>query len=315
MGAASAIGPSRDLVRGTLAREPLFWAAVSAFAGAGIGLFGTAREAAMRDDFYFDPLAQLLALVPAFVGEALAMSSVLGVAYLLWNVLRDTGRRVAACGMALLAALLLAEAAGVAAAIYWSTRERWQGGATLPLSGLEAAAFYGILFLPSAVLAPFAALAFAGREWRFGALLSSLVLRSVPFWMFLPPEPGMFSEPPPGFLLLLIGWYSMGVSLVEAPLWALLGGMLLRRATSRACGNAFRAREKGNLDAARRLYERGLGRHDTSVLNDLVSATAGAARAANPPWSAASPRSDGPTRTFPSRSKTSRPKTTSSGRA
>lgn len=275
MEAATAIGTERVSTRGKLAREPLFWAAVAALAGAGIGLFGTAWEATLRNDYYFDPLVRLLALVPAFVGEALAMSSALGVAFLLWNVLPGTGRRVAVYGMALLAALLLAETAGIASAPYWSTQERWLGGATLPLSGLEAAAFYGIVFLPPVALLPFATLAFAGREWRFGALLSGLTLLSIPFWMLrfwlLPSGPGMYSEPPPGFLHLLVGWYSAGVSLLEAPLWVFLGVMLLRRARSRALGEAFRIREKENLETARRLYEVGLGQDDASVVDDLVS--------------------------------------------
>ena len=273
--AAPAIGSDRGSNRVRLVREPLYWAAVAAVAGAGIGLFGTAREATLRDDFYFDPLAQLLALVPTFVGEALVMSSTLGVAYLLWHVLSGTGRRVAAFGMVLLAALLLADAAGIASAVHWSTQERWLGGATLPFTGLEAAVFYGILFLPSVALSPFAALAYAGREWRIGALLSGLILFSVPFWMFrfwlLPSEPGIFSEPSTGFLLLLVGWYSAGVSLIEAPLWMLLGVMLSRRARSRASGEAFRAGERENLRAARRLYEAGLRQGDASAVEDLVS--------------------------------------------
>ena len=275
METAPAIGTDRVSTRGKLAREPLFWAAVAALAGAGIGLFGTAWEATLRDDYYFDPLVRLLALVPTLVGEAFAMSSALGVAFLLWNVLPGTGRRLAGCGMALLAALLLAEAAGIASAAYWSTQERWLGGAMLPLSGLEEAAFYGIVFLPPVALSPFAALALAGREWRFGALLSGLAFLSVPFWMLrfwlLQSGPGMYSEPPLGFLHLLVGWYSAGVSLLEAPLWVSLGVMLLRRARSRALGEAFRVREKENLEAARRLYEVGLGHGDAPTVDELVS--------------------------------------------
>ena len=264
-----------DGTRTRLLREPLFWAAVAALAGAGIGLFGTAWEATLRDDYYFDPLVRLLALVPTFVGEAFAMSSALGVAFLLWNVLPSTGRRVAGCGMALLAALLLTEAAGIASAAYWSTQERWLGGAMLPLSGLKEAAFYGIVFLPPVALSPFAALALAGREWMFGALLSGLTFLSIPFWMLrfwlLQSGPGMYSEPPLGVLHLLVGWYSVGVSLLEAPLWVFLGVMLLHRARSRALGEAFRVRERENIQAARRLYEEGLGRGEASVVDDLVS--------------------------------------------
>lgn len=256
-------------------REPLFWGAVAAFSGTAIGLFGTVRQAALGDAFYVDPVAQLLAQVPGFVGEALVMSSSLGAVYLAWDVLRRKGRRLALLGAALLALLLLAEAVGVAASLYWSTGERWQGYAAFPFPGLEAAAYFAIVFAPPLVLLPFTTLAFAAREGRIGGLLSLLFVLSLPFgalrfWLF-PPEPTAMIEPTTEIVASVLGWYPSGVGLLEAPLWVLLGAMFARRARVGALGEAFRVREKENVAAARRLYEDGLGGGDACVLDDLVS--------------------------------------------
>jgi predicted ester cyclase len=59
--------------------------------------------------------------------------------------------------------------------------------------------------------------------------------------------------------------------LPEALLWVLLGVALFRGAREDVLGKASRVREKGNLKAARRLYEEGLGRGDLSVVGGLVS--------------------------------------------
>ena len=261
--------------RAALLRGPLFWGSVAAFSGTVVGLFGTVWQAILGDSFYLDPAAQLLAQVPGFVGEALVMSSSPGAVYLAWNALRKTGRRLASLGLALLALLLLAEAVGVAASIYWSTGERWQGYAAFPYPGLEAAAYFAIVFAPPLVLLPFATLAFAARERRLGGLLSLLFVLSLPFgtlrfWLF-PREPTVMIEPTTELVASVLGWNPSGVSLLEAPLWVLLGAMFLRRARFGALGEAFRVREKENLEAARRLYGEGLGRGDASVVDELVS--------------------------------------------
>src|ERR687894_2220916 len=112
-GSASVGGAVPDWFRAALLREPLFWAALAAFAGAVIGLFGTVRQAALGDAFYVDPAAQLLAQVPQFLGEGLVMSSTLGAVFLAWRALRETGRRLAPLGAALPALLVVAEALGV----------------------------------------------------------------------------------------------------------------------------------------------------------------------------------------------------------
>ena len=268
-------GSVPDGSRAALSREPLFWGAVVAFSGTAIGLLGTVRQATLGDSFYIDPTAQLLAQIPGFVGEALVMSSSLGAVYLSGNALRGVGRWLALPGAVLLALLLLAEAVGVAASIYWSTGERWQGYATSPFPGLEVAAYYAIVFLPSVVLAPFTALALVAREKRVGGLLSLLLVLSLPFgalrfWLF-PPEPTAMIEPTTELVASLLGWYPSGVSVLEAPLWVLLGAMFARRARVGALGEAFRVRERENIEAARRLYEAGLGRGDVSVVDDLVS--------------------------------------------
>ncbi len=258
-----------------LLREPLFWAALAAFSGASIGLFGTVRQAALGDSFYLDPAAQLLAQVPGFLGEALVMSSSLGAVYLAWNVLRGKGRRLALLGLAPLALLLLAEGVGIASSVYWSTGERWRGYASFPFPGLEVAASYAVAFLPPFVLLPFAALALAARERRTGVLLSVLSVLSVPFgalrYWLAPPEPTAMIEPTTELLASVLGWRPTGVSLLEAPLWVLLGAMFVRRARAGALGEAFRVGERENLEAARRLYGEGLGRGDASVVDELVS--------------------------------------------
>jgi predicted ester cyclase len=258
-----------------LSREPLSWAALAAFLGTVVGLFGTVRQASLGDAFYVDPAAQLLAQVPGFVGEALAMSSSLGTVYLVWNALGRTGRRLALLVAALLAFLLAAQAVGVAASIYWSTGERWQGYTPFPFPALETAAYFAIAFLPPVVLLPFAALALAAREKRLGGTLSGLFLLSLPFWVLwywiFPPDPVAMIEPNTELVASLFGWFPSGMSLLEAPLWVLLGVMLARRARISVSGEAFRVRERESLQAARRLYEEGLGRGDASVVDDLVS--------------------------------------------
>ncbi len=264
-----------DGSRAALAREPLFWAGVAAFSGAVIGIFGTVRQADLGDSFYVDPAAQLLAQVPGFLGEALVMSSSLGAVYLARNVLRGKRRRLALFGMVLLALLLLAEAVGVASSVYWSTGERWQDYASFPFPGLEVAASYAIAFLPPFVLLPFAALALAARERRLGGVLAVLLVLSVPFgaaqYWLSPPRPTAMIETSTELLASVLGWYPTGVSLLEAPLWVLLGATFVRRARAGALGEAFRVGERGNLAAARRLYEEGLGRGNVSVVDELVS--------------------------------------------
>ena len=261
--------------RTALLREPLFWAAVAAFVGAGLGLFGALRQAAIGGAFYVDPTAQLLAQIQGALGEALVVSSSLGVVYLVWNALRRTGRRLALLGAALLALLLAAEAVGIASAVYWSRGTSWQGYAAFPYPALEGAASLAVLALPSAVLLAFTALALAAREKRLGGLLSALFLLSLPIGMlrflFFPPDPTTTVGPFAGLLASLLGWYPTDVSLLETPLWVLLGAMFLRRARASALGEAFRVRERVNLEAARRLYDEGLGRGDASVVDELVS--------------------------------------------
>ena len=274
-GSASVGGSVPEGSRAALLREPLFWAAVAALSGTVIGLFGTVRQATLGDSFYVDPAAQLLAQVPQFLGEALVMSSALGAVYLARNALRGKGRRLVLPGLASLAVLLVAESVGIASSVYWSTGERWQGYASFPFPGLEVAASYAIAFLPPVVLLPFAALALAAREGRVGGLLLLLLFLSLPFgvvrYWLSPPEPTAMIEPSTELLASVLGWYPTGVSLLEAPLWVLLGAMFVGRARAGALGEAFRTGERENAAAARRLYEDGLGGGDVSVVDELVS--------------------------------------------
>ncbi len=259
----------------TLLRDPLFWAAASGFAGTGLGLFGLFRQAALRDSFYVDPISLLLARVPTFAGEALVMSSTLGVVFLVWGVLGRAGRRVAVAGMVLLALLVAGAAFGIASVVYWSTGDRWQGYAGFPFPVLQAATLQAAVFLPVLILLCFAGLALAARELRLGVLLLCLALLATPYWvvwlLLFPPEPANYADSIPGLVPFLLGWYSTGTSLPEAPLWALVGLTLLRRARSQARGGASRTRERENLEAARCLYEEGLARGDVSVVDGLVS--------------------------------------------
>jgi predicted ester cyclase len=78
-------------------------------------------------------------------------------------------------------------------------------------------------------------------------------------------------EPTTELVASLLGWYPSGVSLLEAPLWVLLGAVFVRRARGGSLGEAFRMGEKENLAAAHRLYVEGLGRGETSVVDELVS--------------------------------------------
>ncbi len=78
-------------------------------------------------------------------------------------------------------------------------------------------------------------------------------------------------EPTTELLASVLGWYPTGVGLLEAPLWVLLGAMFVGRALAGALGEAFRTGERENAEAARRLYEDGLGGGDFSLVEELVS--------------------------------------------
>lgn len=272
---APAGGAARDGPRAALLREPLFWGAVAAFSGTALGLFGLIRQATLWDFYYIDPLAQLLADVPSFTGEALVMLSLLGIVYLLRRGPRGIRRRMVVSGVMLLALLVAAEVVGIASSVYWNTGNReLRAYGPSPFSGLETASFWAVVFLPSAVLLPFAAVSFLGCEKRIGALISALCVLAIPFGMLglliFPPGPDNYVGPFSEIVFFVVGWYP-GISLLEAPLWILLGVVFLRRARGSALGEAFRVQEKENLEAARRVYGDGLGRGDASVVDDLVS--------------------------------------------
>ncbi|MEJ7842373.1 MAG: ester cyclase [Rubrobacter sp.] len=272
-GAAPARGSASDGVLAKLRREPLFWASAAAFLGVALGVFGMIRHAALWDGYYVDPVAQMLAYISGFLGDSLSMLSVLGIVYLLWGTLCGVRRRMVLLGTGLLSVLVAAEILGIAFTVYVNTGERWQAYAGVPFPAIEVAVFWATIFLPCAALLPFAVASFLGRERNLGLVVSGLFLFAVPYaflWTLLFPSE-TYTEPSFPFLLFALGWYPAGVSLLEAPLWILLGTTFLRRARGSTLGEAFRVREKENLEAARRLYEEGLGRGDASVVDDLVS--------------------------------------------
>lgn len=275
MEATATRDPTLRVSPAVLLREPLFWAASAAFVGGAVGLVGTSAQAAVDVSYTPSMSTVLFAEVAQLSGEALAALSLLGVGALLGAGLRTAGRLATAVGVVVLSLLLAAFATtSVFYSTYWNMVDRLVAVVPTPSPALKTATFFAFFFLPSAVALPFAVAAFWGREARLGALLLGLCVLNLPFGAIslklFPPDPHAFYYEP-SVTRTLFGWYGAGVSLLEAPLWVLLGVALFRGARERVLGKASRVREKENLEAARRLYEEGLGRGDLSVVDGLVS--------------------------------------------
>ena len=269
MKATASPDPALRAFRPALLREPLFWAAAAAFVGAAVGLAGTfALDAALdpyneaRSAFFFAATAQ-----PS--GELLAALSLLGVPALLGEGSRTAGRRATVAGSILLLLLLVSSAIQLLYLWYMNTEDRPGETFTSP-PFLFIVSLWISLCLPPLVVLPFAVAAFVRRRMRLGALLSGLFVLALPFVLilFLLDPDASYPEPA---IPIVLGFLGRGVSLPEAPLWALLGILLFRRAHARLIDRASRIRERENLEKARRFYEEALGRYDLSVIDELVS--------------------------------------------
>jgi predicted ester cyclase len=257
-------------------REPLLWAALAAFVGGTLGLFGTFLQAALEISYTPTLSTIYFAAVAQYSGQALAAFSLIGVPSLLGPHSRTKARQSVVLGRLLLLLLAATFTILVFFLIYMNTGE-WLGASVRPTPPLYEVSwplykvsFWTSIFLPMAVAFPYAVAAFSVRKIRLGALLAFLCILNLPFlairFLLFPPAPYVSSA-----ALAVFGGYGWGVSLLEASVWALLGAALFRGAHERVRDEATRIRAKGNREAARYLYEEGLGRGNFSVVNEVVS--------------------------------------------
>lgn len=258
----------------TLLREPLLWAATTAFVGAAVGLIGTFAEANAIVTMTSSLHAMLFAEVTRFSGEMLAALSLLGVTSVLGGWSSVAARRAAIVGSVLLVLFLTASA--TALFLLWYVNMGGRTGDIELLSPrietLITVSFFASLFISPAVALPFAIASFVSRKTRLGAVLSGLCVLGVPFgllWELLFP-PGLDAYVEPSVAPVLLGWIG-GVSLLSGPLWVLLGIMFFREARDRVFDKAWRVESEENRKKARRLYKEGLARGDLSVVDELVS--------------------------------------------
>ena len=261
--------PAPEVPPKKLLREPLSWATLAAFAGVAVGLAWVAYLAAWFGDPYgpSPPPTTLVWLAGSF-GELLVALSLLGLLPLLAGF-PSAARALRAFGVPSVALLLLLFLGSAAYTLVWSL------STTAPPGATPAPLLVYVLVSPCLVVlcvVPFIVAAFLGARPGLGALLGILCALAVPhlFAWRLVSGGDLGAIPEDVGARILLGGLGMGVSVLEAPLWALFGIVLFRAARVRARGGEFRAREKANLRAARRLYEEALGADDASVLNELV---------------------------------------------
>ena len=257
-----------------LLRDPLSWAAAAAVVGAGLGLVGTSWQASLISSYDFDLSAELYSGTTQACGQAIAALSLLAVPALFGGpraasrAARLALRVVPAVGGVLLAAAATATAAALYYLWYMNSAEMRHASAQVP--PLAEASFWASLFLPPAVVVPFALLALALRRWRLGALLSGLCVLAAPLGLLWPVAPSASTGGGWTAGAVVFGFLGWGVSLPEALLWCLLGAALFRAARGRSRGEAERLAAEENRQRARRLYEEGLGRGDVSVVDGMV---------------------------------------------
>lgn len=254
-----------------LAREPLLWAAIAAYLGAAVGLVGTARVAAWLGSAFGSTgrPPPVLAWSTGTLGELLVALSLLGVLPFLGGDPRAArvGRLLGVPLVSLFLPLFLETVAFELGWIRFGPQTPYGGPPPLFVVFLVLATC-----LPSAVVVPFALAAFLRRSTGLAAILLGLCVLAVPHLLvrqFFFGE--SFGEIPQNSAIVLLGGLGAGVGLIEASLWVLFGTVLFRRGRERARGEEFRAQERTNLRAARRLYEEGLGAREVSVVDELVS--------------------------------------------
>lgn len=242
---------------------------MAAFAGVAVGLAWVAYLAAWFGDPYGpSPPPTTLVWLAGFFGELLVALSLLGLLPLL-GAFPSAARALRAFGVPSVALLLLLFLGSAAYTLMWSL------STTAPPGTTPAPLMVYVLVSPCLVVlcvVPFIVAAFLGGRPGLGALLGILCALAVPHLLAWQLVSGghLGAIPQDVGARILLGGFGMGVSVLEAPLWALFGIVLFRAARVRVRGGEFRAREKANLRAARRLYEEALGADDASVLNELV---------------------------------------------
>lgn len=243
-----------------LLREPLLWASAATFVGVVVGLAGTLAGAASMMALPGPGGGILAALwllgVPGYV---LAVLSLLGVPALLGRSFRAP-----TIGTALLLAWLPVQlAVEIAPVLYPSLLDPED-----PLFSVWNAASWATVLLGSAAVLSLGLEALFSGVRRLGAVL--LVL-GLPGQLLLF---GVYSAVwgKTGFTsdlvavaLTALGGTPLGVP--EACLFALIGTMLLDGARTRALSR----QAEGNCKKALRLYEKGLGKGDLSVVDEVVS--------------------------------------------
>jgi len=231
---AAARDPALRASRLALLRQPLSWAAVAALVGCALGLLGTFREAAWVVSQEAALSATLFAPVARALGQLLvAAVSLLGVPSLLGDGPIKSERWTSVSGVVLV--LLVVASTAASPLFFWLTP---------PNPAPPYAAYFWVsvllpaVVLPPAVALPYAVAAFLDRKARLGALLAGLCALNLPFLriqeLLFPPDPDFYWEPSAAPVLL--GGNGWGVGLPEAPLWVLLGWLLLRAARWRSYG-------------------------------------------------------------------------------
>jgi predicted ester cyclase len=193
----------------------------------------------------------------------LATLSLLGV----YRLLARTSRAaLAAC------VLLLIRLAASASFVLYSAL--WMPGQlpasvelpSIPFMLLQASLWLG----PAATLLLALGALFSAGKRRLGVVLLGLGACGQPLvfaYEALPGESFYLS----GATVLLLGWPSGGISLLEGTLLAALALLLLRGAHQRTLDRLWEGIARENWEKARRLYEEGLGRGDLSFLKGMVS--------------------------------------------
>jgi len=246
--------PTLKVPPAKLLREPLFWAAASAFVGVVVGLAGTFSSAAWFV-VWQGPEAHILEALSLLgvPGYILAALSLFGVPALLGR--RSRALRIGrALLLAWLPVLLAVEIASILYFALWSPK-----GFSSPVLTV---AYVATELLGSAAVLSLGMGAFFSGARRLGAVLLPLGLPAGTLFFYADNARTGTNEIVTTTLL-----FGDELGVAEACLFTLLGAMLLRGARRRALARA----EEENCKKALRLYEVGLGKNDPSVVEEVVS--------------------------------------------